>query len=255
MMFSPSLEHIKTTFEIGSCSLLMAVWWGVRRQGRQHTESFRIHSASQEAQLHQKDLIIREVHHRVANQMGLTAALLHLQATRSVNPEAQACLFEGENRIRTLSDLHARLYQTNPGDPVALYPYLSALAGDLITTLRPDLAYCPADDSAAPSSRASTAIICGLLVHELVTNCLKHAFPFNRAGTIRFSLSHPPPNRLRLSIHDNGSGLPPGFSLDATPHSGLAIISALIRDLAGTFSAISHQPGTEFIVEFPLLKN
>jgi two-component sensor histidine kinase len=164
-------------------------------------------------------------------------------------------LFEGENRIRTLSDLHARLYQTNPGDPVALYPYLSALAGDLITTLRPDLAYCPADDSAAPSSRASTAIICGLLVHELVTNCLKHAFPFNRAGTIRFSLSHPPPNRLRLSIHDNGSGLPPGFSLDATPHSGLAIISALIRDLAGTFSAISHQPGTEFIVEFPLLKN
>ena len=254
-MISPATEHVKITLEVGSCLLLMGAWGVLRRQVRLTNHSSRAHSASHAAQLYQKDLIIREVHHRVANQMGLTAALLHLQASRSVHPDAQAGLFEGENRIRILSDLHTRLHQANPKSQVALYPYLSNLAGDLITTLRPDLVYCPVFDHASPSTTSSIAITCGLLVHELVTNCIKHAFPLSQPGSIRLALTLPPPDRIRISIHDDGTGLPSGFSLDAPSTSGLAIISALTKDLAGTFAAIDRSPGAEFIVEFPLSNN
>ena len=254
-MMSRIAEHLKITLEVGSCLLLVGAWGVLRRRDRQKQHLLQEDSHAHEAQLQQKDLIIREVHHRVANQMGLTAALLHLQASRSVHPDAQASLFEGEDRIRVLSHLHARLHQVNPESRVILYPYLSELAGDLIRTLRPDLAYCPVFTKDSPVTTAATAITCGLLVHELITNSIKHAFPPSQKGTISLSLTHPPSNRLRISIQDNGAGLPSGFSLEAPSTSGLAIIAALTKDLAGTVAAIAHTPGAEFIVEFPLSCN
>lgn len=251
-MTSHMVEHIHIALEIGTCLLLIGIWAILRHRRLRKKQSAQTHLQVHEAQLHQKDLIIREIHHRVANQMGLTAALLHLQASRSEHPEAKAGLFAGESRIRTLSKLHARLHQTDSQNRVVLYPYLSELARDLISTLRPDLKFCPELVNDSPATRSSTAITCGLLVHELVTNCIKHAFPLNRDGAIHLALSHSPPDRLRISIQDNGTGLPEGFSLENPPSSGLAIISALTHDLAGTFAAIQHQPGTEFIIEFPL---
>jgi hypothetical protein len=247
-MISRTAEHVHIALELGSCLLLVGAWGVLRRKRRKKDHLSQIH----EVQLKQKDLLIREVHHRVANQMGLTAALLHLQGSRSLNPAAKADLFDSESRVRTLSKLHTRLHQTHPQSQTLLYPYLSELASDLITTLRPDLVYCPEFSSDSPSTQSNTAITCGLLVHELITNCIKHAFPHNRIGTIRLSLHRPHQDRLRISIHDNGAGLPSGFDLETLSTSGMAIISALTRDLAGTFSAIQHPAGTEFIAEFPL---
>jgi len=247
-MMSHSSEHIHFALEISISLLLIGAWILLRRRRQQKEYTSREH----EAQLHQKDLHIREVYHRVANQMGLTAALLHLQATRSVHPDAKASLFDSENRIRTLSKLHTKLQQTDPHSRTLLYPYLSEVAGDLIHTLRPDLGYCQELGNDSPSTPSTTAITCGLLVHELITNCIKHAFPQNRIGTIRLSLHCPPTDRLRISIHDNGTGLPPGFTIQNSSTSGMAIVSALTKDLAGTFTAIRHPSGTEFIAEFPL---
>ncbi|MEI7880914.1 MAG: sensor histidine kinase [bacterium] len=251
-MMSPVVEHVHMALEIGSFLLLICTLVVMRRR-RLHTEgTSRNHVRAHELQLQQKDLLIREVHHRVANQMGLTAALLHLQASRSVNPDAKAHLFDSENRIRTLSTLHERLHQTDSQGRILLYPYLSDLARDLISSLRPDLVFCPKLAGDSPSTKSNIAITCGLLVNELVTNCIKHAFPQNRPGMIRLSLDRPPPDRLRISIQDDGTGLPGGLTLQDPLTSGMAIISALTKDLSGTFTAVKHQPGTEFIIDFPL---
>lgn len=247
-MISRTAEHVHIALELGSCLLLLGVWCVLRLNRHQRNRLLRTH----EFQLEQKDLLLREVHHRVANQMGMTAAMLHLQASRSLNPAAKADLFASECRIRTLSTLHTRLYPGHPRSQTLLYPYLSELAHDLITTLRPDLVYCPEFSNDSPATQSNIAITCGLLVHELITNCIKHAFPHNRIGTIRLSLHRPHRNRLCISIHDNGAGLPTGFNLESISSSGMSIISALTKDLSGTFTAIQHPAGTEFIAEFPL---
>lgn len=251
-MISRSAEHIHMALDAGSCLLLMTAWGLFRHKYRQKEYASREDSQAHEVQLHQKDLVIREIHHRVANQMGLTAALLHLQASRSVHPDAKAYLFESENRIRTLADLHTRLHQTDPQCRISLYPYLTELARDLIASLRPDLLYYQEFSGASPSTPSTTTITCGLMVHELITNCIKHAFPFQRSGTIHLSLHCHPYHRLEISILDNGVGLPPGFTLVTPTTSGMAIVSALAKDLNGTFTATPLNPGKKFTVSFPL---
>ncbi|MEI8139702.1 MAG: sensor histidine kinase [bacterium] len=253
-MMTRTAEHVNTALHVG-LSLLLTGALGVLVQKRRNRERASLEdSRAHELQLRQKDLLIREVHHRVANQMGLTAALLHLQAARSMHPDTKAHLFDSENRIRTLSKLHARLHLAEPHNRTLLYPFLSELASDLISTLRPDLVYFTEISNDSPVTKSCTAITYGLLVHELVTNCIKHAFPKNRQGTIRLSLHRPHPDRLRISILDDGAGLPAGFTLHDPPTTGMAIIFALTKELAGTFSAIQHLSGTEFIAEFPLLE-
>ncbi len=251
-MMPRTAEHIRLALELNTALMLISAWWVMRRKTRKIEDSHLDYAREHEEQLQQKDLLIREVHHRVANQMGLTAALLHLQASRSVHPDAKASLFESENRIRTLSKLHARLHHPDFHRQISLFPYLSELVQDLISTLRPDLEYCPVYCCKSPSTTSTTAVTCGLLVHELITNCIKHAFPQQRKGAISFTLNCPPPDRLRISIQDNGIGLPPDFSMQDPSTSGMAIISALTKDLAGTFTATPREPGVEFIVEFPL---
>jgi len=251
-MGSLNSEHVHTALEFGTLFLLAGIWGRLRYKRRKKERTSEEHFKAHEFQLRQKDLHLREVHHRVANQMGLTAALLHLQASRCLHPDAKATLIDSENRLRTLSKLHARLHQKDPHSRIHLYPYLSDVARDLIASLRPDLTYCPDLAQLSPATKSTTAVTCGLLVHEMVTNCIKHAFPHNRRGTIRLSLGHQPPDRLRISIHDDGIGLPPDFSPQDSSSSGMAIISALIKDLAGTFFTTKHPQGTEFIAEFPL---
>ncbi|MEI6564096.1 MAG: sensor histidine kinase [bacterium] len=245
-------EHAHYALELGSCLLLAVTLVLIRGRRRRRERDQKNRAKAQETLLKQKDLLIREVYHRVANQMGLTAALLHLQASRSSHPEAKASLMDSETRIRTLAKLHTRLQKTHHHSRVPLCPYLSDLARDLITTLRPDLVYCSELSEGTLSAGSGTAITCGLLVHELIANSIKHAFPLNRPGTVRLSLHRPPPDRLRISIHDDGAGLPHEFTLQRNSSSGMMIISALAKDLGGTFEVFRRDPGTECVVEFPL---
>jgi two-component sensor histidine kinase len=238
MMMPRTAEPFRLALESFLTILLICAWWRIRRKYNKTIQ--------------QKNLLIREIHHRVANQMGLTAAFLHLQASRNTHPGAKASLFESENRLRTLSKLHARLYPQTNQNHIILFTYLSDLAKDLVGTLRPDLDFSPVFACKSPTTSSTTAVTCGLLVHELITNCLKHAFPDQQRGAISLSLNCPPSNRLRISIQDNGIGLPADFSMHAPTTSGIAIITALTQDLAGTFTVTPLNPGVAFIVELPL---
>ena len=200
----------------------------------------------------QKELLVREVYHRVANQMSVTASLLHLQAARIPHSEAKAALLESENRVRAMAKVHSILQGSASQTHIPLGRYLSALASDLVTGLRPDLQYLETVQGAPQIVSSSMAITCGLLVHELVMNCIRHAFAIGQPGMIELELTIPSEGRFRLSIRDNGKGLPPGFSLLSPSSLGLMIVSALTRDLGGTVSAHATNPGTKFTIDFPV---
>lgn len=203
----------------------------------------------------QKELLVREVYHRVANQMTVTAALLHLQAARIPLSEAKAALLESENRVRAMAKVHSILQGSASQTHIPLGHYLSALASDLIAGLRPDVDYRDTVAGAPQIVSSSMAITCGLLVHELVMNCIRHAFAVGQAGIIHLELTTTEAGWFWLSISDSGTGLPPGFSLQSPSSLGLMIVSTLTRDLGGTVSAITTNPGARFIIEFPVPPN
>ncbi len=203
----------------------------------------------------QRERLVREVYHRVANQLGITATLLHLQSIRVSNAEARAILLESENRVRAMARIHTFLQDTQSQTHIRLGAFLSSLTRRLVSGLRPDLAChdsIPADD---PAVSSAVAIPCGLLIHELAMNSIRHAFPSNRPGTIRFCLTRPDPDKIRLAVQDDGRGLPSGFSIGTTTSLGLMIVNALVRDLKGTLSSASSESGAEFTIEFPHAEN
>lgn len=199
----------------------------------------------------QKELLVREVYHRIANQLGATASILYLQAQRESHPEARSALFEGEQRVRAMAKVHTLLQDVKNPSRALLSPHLSAIALSLISELRPDLSYqesLPTEPLAVPPS---TAMTCGLLVHELIMNSIRHAFPSGRHGTITLSLSRAVSGLVRIAVEDDGIGIPGGYPPDKSSSLGLMIVSALCADLGGTLTHPAQESGTTTLIEFP----
>ena len=200
----------------------------------------------------QKELLVREVYHRIANQLGASASLLYLQAQRESHPEARSALFESEQRMRAMAKVNT-LLQNNPNTArIPLAPHLSAIASSLIRELRPDLLYQesqPAEPLMVPSSSAMT---CGLLVHELVMNSILHAFPEGQTGTITHSLTGLDADRIRCVVEDNGKGMPRERDSGKNFSLGLMIVSALCADLGGLLLYPRSSRGTTTVIEFPI---
>lgn len=195
------------------------------------------------------ELLVREMHHRVASQMSATSALLHLQTMHVRNASARAILLESENRLRALARIHARLQPVSDHTHILLGATLSALSRDLISGLRPDLDF---REAVLEDVRVHPDLVvhCALLTHELIMNCIRHAFSSGTRGLIQFSLVPAHGGHLRLSVKDNGSGLRKGFTLDQSGSLGLMIVSTLARDLKGRFSITPRKPGTECVFIF-----
>jgi two-component sensor histidine kinase len=195
------------------------------------------------------ELLVSEVHHRVANQMSAASALLHLQALHVGNADARMILMDSETRLCAMARIHSRLQPVTTQSHIQLGPFLSTLARDLITGLRPDLKYRDVlmDTVDVPSG---IAMNCALITHELVMNSIRHAHSSGTRGMIEFSLTPGDGGRLRLSVADDGCGFPPAFTLTDSSSIGLMIVSTLTRDLGGVFSITPRNPGTECSIVF-----
>ncbi len=190
------------------------------------------------------ELLVSEVHHRVANQMSAASALLHLQALRIGNDAARTILMDSETRLCAMARIHSRLQPVTTQSHIQLGTFLSTLARDLVTGLRPDLEY-RAIVMSTVEVPAGIATNCALLTHELVMNCIRHAFSSGTQGMIEFSLVPADGGRHQLSVTDDGVGFPSAFKLMHSSSIGLMIVSTLTRDLGGVFSIKPRAPGTE----------
>lgn len=200
----------------------------------------------------QKELLVREVYHRIANQLAAAASLLYLQAQREPNPDAKTVLFESEQRVRAMARMNTLLQDGRNHARTPLAPHLSAVASSLVAELRPDIHYEESVAGESPGVPASIAMTCGLLIHELVMNSIRHAFPAGRTGTITLAITSPGNGRVQVSVQDDGAGMPKAPASEKSSSLGLMIVSALCADLAGNLTCPPVASGTKFVIDFPL---
>jgi two-component sensor histidine kinase len=204
------------------------------------------------ASLKEKELLLKEIHHRVKNNLQVIASLLSLQAAGPVDPAAREMLRESQNRVRSMALIHEELYRGGDLARVAFGRYLSGLTAQLVRTYRTvshsaELTLEVDDGVVIDLDRA---IPCGLVVNELVTNALKYAFPNGRRGHLLVSLAHYPGSLLRLTVADDGPGLPPGLDWRNTETLGLQLVTTLADQLGGAVT-LDQTRGTAFSVIFP----
>ncbi|MEN3976358.1 histidine kinase dimerization/phosphoacceptor domain -containing protein [Emcibacter sp. SYSU 3D8] len=208
-----------------------------------------------EAALREKDVLLREIHHRVKNNLQVIDSLLGLQSAMISDPIVQEILREGQNRVRSMALIHQTLYQSNDFAEVDFGHFLESLVRTLASSYGVDADRIALTvDAETITLPIDTAIPCGLAVNEMVSNALKHAFPNQAQGQITITLRMEQPGTMvAVTVADNGVGLPDTFDISTTPTLGLQLVSLLTDQLAGSFS-MRRSPATEFLVKFPLTK-
>ena len=203
--------------------------------------------------LWQKDILLREVTHRVKNNLQVISSLLHLQAGAIDDPRLGTLFQESQNRLHAMALVHDLLQQADDVARINLAQYAARLTEELSgiyavdparITLKMELEEVWVDlDTATP---------CGLLLHELLTNCFKHAFPEERTGRVRVEVRATAGQTLLLRVGDTGCGFPADLDFRATESLGLRLVCALADQLQGTI-ALEHTEGTQVTIQFPLV--
>ncbi|MCV2369784.1 histidine kinase dimerization/phosphoacceptor domain -containing protein [Roseateles oligotrophus] len=208
-----------------------------------------------------KVALLNEVHHRVKNNLQVITSLLRLESRRSGETGTKTVLADMQARIRSMSLLHESLYRSGIFASVELSKYLKQLAGEAFRAQAPDGGLIRLELDLQPLQLSmDQAMPCGLLVNELMSNCLKHGFPPGSRGEVRVSLrpfdspsdaaqalGHP--GSWRLQVSDTGVGLPADFDLSHLASLGLQLASDLARQLGGDLD-IGAGPGASFGVTF-----
>jgi two-component sensor histidine kinase len=221
------------------------------------------------ASLEEKEVLLKEIHHRVKNNLQVISSLLYLQSSNIEDEQILAMFRDSQSRVRAMALIHEKLYQSPDLSGIRLADYLENLTGYLTRSYRvaarPVAVRVEGDDVALS---IDVAIPCGLIANELVSNSLKHAFPApshnsapgvapsgqageadDREGEILIEFHLQEDRQLVLSVRDNGVGFPPDVDFRDTPSLGLQLVNSLVTQLGGTLELHSNG-GTEFRIVF-----
>jgi PAS domain S-box-containing protein len=213
------------------------------------TEQMRTEEALR-ASLKEKTVLLKEVHHRVKNNLQIVISLLNLQAVRIKNPEALEAMQETANRVRSMALLHETLYLSESLARVNFGNYIEHICSHLFRSYGPKAARVKLDlrlENVATDLDQSVS--CGLIVNELVSNALKHAFPEGQAGKIAVELCVSPEGQVALKVSDDGVGLPATFDVHQTGTLGHQLVFMLAEKLHGTVE-VARESGTVFQIVF-----
>lgn len=200
--------------------------------------------------LHEKEVLLREVHHRVKNNLQLITSLLRLESGRTTVTAVRTVLGEMQGRILSMALLHETLYRSGNLAQIDLSRYLEQLARQLFRSMAPSSGVTLKVELDAALVELDQAHPCGLLVNELLSNALKHAFPDGRSGEVAVRLHYDAAGPMvRLEVSDTGVGLPADVEDRQANSLGLHLVSVLTRQLQGTLD-IGQGPGTHFRVAF-----
>ncbi len=200
----------------------------------------------------EKEVLLRETHHRVKNNFQIIISLLSLQASGLRDRALQEQIEEAKNRIRSMALIHEKLYRSGEMTRIDFGSYLRSISDDLSRVYSGE---APAAELSVECQNLfleiDQAIPCGLIVNELLTNCFKYAFPagWGNKGLIRVSLAEDDGGMVTLVVSDNGIGMPADTGVDPPATLGLSLVSMLVRQLDGTFE-IGRSGGTTFTIRF-----
>ena len=206
--------------------------------------------------LAEKDLLLRELYHRVKNNMQIISSLLDLQAAAITDPVVLEAFRVSQARVRAMALVHEKLYQAKDLTRISFSNYVEDLVADLFSSygVTKDRVRLTLDaDINGDVIPVDTAASCGLIVNELLSNALKYAFPAGRRGEVRIELRRLTAHRYRLVVADNGIGMPNHFDITEAQTLGLRLVHSLCRErLKGTVVTTMNRGATEFRITFPL---
>jgi two-component sensor histidine kinase len=194
---------------------------------------------------------LKEIHHRIKNNLQVISGLLYLQARRTNDTKLIEVLNESSNRVKSVALIHQRLQQSKDTVSVELSEYVRDLTTVLLHSSGRDAAVIKLslDLEKNVVIGIDAAVPCGLIVNELVSNSLKHAFPNGQGGEIKISLNTDDADFITLAVGDNGVGLPNGLDFRKSDSLGLQLVMSLISQLSGSID-VDTTVGTQFTVRF-----
>jgi two-component sensor histidine kinase len=194
--------------------------------------------------------LIREIHHRVKNNMQIISSILNLQSAATGNADCRGILKEVGTRIRAMSLVHEKLYRSPSLANIDLGEYLESLTAHLfqVYQVKPDQIRQEWEIEKLPLD-INSAVPCGLLLNELISNALKHGFPKGRKGTLKIELRRGNDRQIELRVADDGIGFPAGLDFRHPDSFGLQIVNMLVHQLEGTID-MDRANGTAFTVIF-----
>jgi len=247
-------EHIEITQEVGH-SLAVAIQQDRLQQERQqHLEQLKI-------SLQEKEVLLKEIHHRVKNNMQVISSLLYLQGQYVSTPETRTAFQESRDRIQSMALVHEQLYQTGNLAAIDFQTYLNTLLVHISGTYRSQSSQAKINLQAhSVDIDISTAITLGLIVNELVANAFKYAFPDNRVGQINIELTMMRPDTYQLIVCDDGVGFPPEIAArldnEGLPSLfagslGMKLVDTLVQQLEGNINVHANN-GVRYEILIPL---
>jgi len=203
--------------------------------------------------LKEKEILLKEIHHRVKNNLQIVGSLLGLQAKHIKDKQALEMFEESRNRVRSMALVHENLYRSKDFANINFAKYIKNLTDQLVKTYIIDSGkieldvkvedVCPGIDQAIP---------CGLIINELVSNALKHAFPpsLKRKGKIEIAVHSMEADEIELTVKDNGVGIPKELDIRKTESLGLKLVTILAEDQLDGKVTLDRSGGTKFTIRF-----
>ncbi|MCX6565463.1 MAG: PAS domain S-box protein [Candidatus Aminicenantes bacterium] len=229
----------------------------IRIEGRRNLAGFMIDITDRKlmeknlrASLREKEVLLQEIHHRVKNNMQVISSLFSIQARQVENQECREILREGQARIRSMSLVHEKLYQSRDFSKIDLPGYIKSLAVHLFQAqlVDPDQVRMETDFEDIALD-INTAVPFGLILNELISNALKHGFPKGRKGILKIRLRRGAGGEVILRVADDGVGFQGNLDFRNAESFGLKIINLLVKQLDGVID-LDRTGGTAFIVTF-----
>ena len=201
--------------------------------------------------LQEKELLLRELHHRVKNNLQIISSLINLQSQGIKNKEDLEIFRESQSRVKSMAIIHEKLYQSTDLSNINFGEYIQSLVSYLVSYYSKEMIEIDMDVKEDDVLNMDTAVPCGLIINELLINSLKHAFKGISHGkiTIKFCSDHKKPANYTLIVADNGIGIPPEIDIDNPQRLGLQLVVSLTSQLDGKIF-LDTTDGTKFTIKF-----
>lgn len=203
-----------------------------------------------EASLREKEVLLKEIHHRVKNNLQITSSLLKLQTGNITDPRTLELFSESQNRIRSMALVHEKLYQSHDLSRIDFADYAKSLASLLFRSYGASGRIDVEVESDPVHFTVDTAIPCGLMLNELLSNAIKHAFPDGRRGNVRIAIVAEQGGAHSIRVRDDGIGLPPEVAIESATTLGLQLVRTLAEQIGATLE-VGREGGTEVRILVP----
>ncbi len=241
------LDGTSVDVEVAAAPLVYEGRRAVLVVARDITERKRVRESLEKA-LHEKEVLLKEIHHRVKNNMQVIASLLNLQANEATDSQTREGLIDTQNRVRSMALVHEKLYRSGTLARIDFGEYIKNITEELARTykkgnIREEVVADPV------YVEVDTAIPCGLIINEIVSNAFKHAFPGDREGRVQVDLHEVGDGDVELRIKDDGVGIPAAQDPSTMGSMGMKIIYALADQISARVT-VERNEGTTFVVRF-----